>query len=93
MIISRELSVRATEELVKKLNTSVDTADEEKVDSVEREYYHTLSKKITTELGNKVNISHRGNKKSITISYNSTDELEKLIEKLIGAENTEKLFV
>lgn len=94
-VIVRELSVRATEELVKKLNSVPDTdGDENKEDNtVEREYYSSLSDKITQTLGRRVKISHLNHKKSITISYKDTDELEELIKKLVGEEKAENLFL
>lgn len=94
-VIIRELSVRQTEELVKKLNFMPDTdGDEIKEDNtVEREYYTSLSDKITQALGCRVKISHLNHKKSISISYKDTDELEALIKKLVGEEKAENLFL
>ncbi len=95
IVIERELSVRATEELVKKLNSASlyedieDTTD----DSVEREYYKSLQKRISDEMGCNVKISHFSRNKTISVAYSDTDELESLIKKLVGEENAKKLFV
>ncbi|MBE6611501.1 MAG: ParB/RepB/Spo0J family partition protein [Ruminococcaceae bacterium] len=94
LVIDRELSVRATEELVKKLNTeeSPDEPEDEN-EAVERGYYTSLEEKITQAIGCKVKISHTKRKKTISISYRDADELEELIKKLVGQDNTENLFV
>ena len=93
-VIMRELSVRATEELVRKYNAApVTEPGEDTDDSVEREYYTSLERKMTEALGCKVKISHSCRKKAITVSYNDADELTALIKKLVGEENTENLFV
>ncbi len=94
-VVKRELSVRATEELVKKLNTSpspAETAPKED-NEIEREYYSSLERKISDALGRHVKISHSNHKKSIAVSYNSSEELEELIKKLLGSENAENIFM
>ncbi len=94
-VIERELSVRATEELVKRLNTAFTNGedDDKTDDSVEREYYKTLQKKISDEMGYNVKISHFNRNKTISVAYKDTSELEELIKKLLGEENAKKLFV
>lgn len=93
MVVSRELSVRATEDLVKKLNSAPDEPEETENNEIEREYYASLEKKISVALGHRVKISHSNHKKSITVSCKNSDELEELIKRLLGNENTENLFV
>ncbi len=91
-VIDGELSVRATEELVKKLNTTVNADDTPDThDEVEREYYTSLAKRISEASGYKVKISHSSNKKVISLTYNSSDELEEIIKKIIG-DNAENIF-
>ncbi len=92
-VVSRELSVRATEDLVKKLNSAPDEPEETKDNEIEREYYVSLEKKISVALGHHVKISHSSQKKSITVSCKSSDELEELIKRLLGSQNAENLFV
>lgn len=93
-VIIRELSVRGTEELVKKLNSSPLNAENDTNDkTVEREYYAVLEEKITQAIGCRVRISHNNHKKSLSITYKDSDELEALIKKLVGEENVENLFV
>lgn len=93
IVINGDLSVRATEELVKKLN-SIDSPqydDSDGKNEVEREYYSSLAKKVSEIVGCKVKISHSCNKKAITLAYASTAELENIIKKLVGDE-AENIF-
>ncbi len=91
-VIDGELSVRATEELVKKLNSQKDLIEPDPPhDEVEREYYTSLAKRISEASGYKVKISHSSNKKVISLSYSSSDELEEIIKKIVG-DNAENIF-
>lgn len=92
-VIDGELSVRATEELVKKLNSQEYLVDNtpDPHDEVEREYYTSLAKRISEASGYKVKISHSSNKKVITLAYNSSEELEEIIKKIVG-DNAENIF-
>ncbi len=80
-IISEELSVRQTEELVKRLKTvkpEKPLADPEVVLALKE-----LESRARVGTGNKVKIKHSAkNTGKIEIFYNSTDELEKLIDML-----------
>ena len=79
-IVDHELSVRATEELIKKLNSK---PEPKKNDPVADSYYSSLEQKLTESLGHKVRISRSKRRRSISISYKNTDELEELI-RLLG---------
>ena len=79
-VTDNELSVRATEELVKKLNAG--PAPQKKSDPVADSYYASLEKRMTDEIGHKVRISRSNRRKSITISYKNYEELEELIRRL-----------
>lgn len=83
LIVSRGLSVRAAEELVKKLNAEPAKADTQQ-NEVEKNYYVSLEDKISSAIGCKVKIAHTRRRKTISISYRDTDELESLIKKLAG---------
>lgn len=83
LVVSEELSVRATEDLVKKLNSTPEVENTDN-NEIEDEYYSSLEKKISDSLGCKVKISHSKRRKSISISYKDTDELEQLLRKLVG---------
>ena len=75
-----ELSVRAAEELIKKLNSK---PEQKKNDPVADSYYSSLEQKLTESLGHKVRISRSKRRRSISISYKNSDELEELI-RLLG---------
>ena len=74
-----ELSVRATEELVRSMNADRPAP---KKDEVEESYYHSLEEKISSALGCKVKINRGKRRRSISISYKTTEQLEALIERL-----------
>ncbi len=90
---SRELSVRAVEELVRKAN-QLSAAEEPEGDdnAVENNYYTSLEEKLGETMGCKIRISHSKRSRTLSISYRDTDELEKLIGRLIGQEDAEKLL-
>ena len=74
-----DLSVRATEELVRSMNAD---KPEPKKNEVEESYYHSLEEKISSALGCKVKINRGKRRRSISISYKTTEQLEALIERL-----------
>lgn len=78
-VISDELSVRQTEELVKRMRTikkAPKELDREVIFAIEE-----FEKRAASRTGNKVKIKHSHNNNGrIEIYYNSTAELEKLIE-------------
>ena len=79
-MVDHELSVRAAEELIKKLNSK---PEQKKNDPVADSYYSSLEQKLTESLGHKVRISRSKRRRSISISYKNSDELEELI-RLLG---------
>lgn len=79
-VVSSELSVRQTEELVRRLNS--EKAEKPKENEVEESYYRSLEEKLTSALGCRVRINRGKRRKSLSIAYRSTDELEAILEKL-----------
>lgn len=75
-----ELSVRSTEELVRTMNAEPQT--QTKKNEVEESYYRSLEEKVSSALGCKVKINRGLRRRSITVSYKTTDQLETLINKL-----------
>lgn len=75
-----ELSVRSTEELVRTMNAEPQT--QAKKNEVEESYYRSLEEKVSSALGCKVKINRGLRRRSITVSYKTTDQLETLINKL-----------
>ena len=79
-VVSSELSVRQTEELVRRLNS--ETVEKPKKNEVEESYYRSLEEKISATLGCKVKINRGKRRKSVSRAYKTTDELEALLKRL-----------
>ncbi|MBE6605739.1 MAG: ParB/RepB/Spo0J family partition protein [Ruminococcaceae bacterium] len=83
-IADESLSVRATEEAVRRLNSK--KSQEVKSPSAEklqlREYYKAIENKATAHIGSRVKISDSSRSKSISIAFSSTEELEDILIKL-----------
>ena len=80
-VISKELSVRDTEKLVKSLNE----APKEEVRIV-NDVDHTkiLEKKVQSIIGHTVKIVQNGKKSTINIGFSDNDDLEKILALLCG---------
>ena len=88
-IVSRELSVRATEALVKTLNTQAAMQKQEPAQEVEKikvNYVAELEKRVEDVIGRKVKITGKGQTKRIEISFSSNEDLEELLKMLCGDE-------
>ncbi len=84
--IDEEMSVRAIEESVRRLNASR-KANEKKPTSSElqyKEYYKAIENKAASLLGNKIKITTSAKNKSISISFSENSELEDILIKLCG---------
>jgi len=83
-IADESLSVRATEEAVRRLNSK--KSQEVKSPSAEklqlREDYKAIENKATAHIGSRVKISDSSRSKSISIAFSSTEELEDILIKL-----------
>ncbi|WP_353683332.1 ParB/RepB/Spo0J family partition protein [Thermodesulfovibrio sp. 3907-1M] len=75
MVIKKSLSVRQTEELVKKI-------DKQKPPRKIVPEIAELEDKLTSELGYKVKILHKGKKGKLQIFYNSLDELDGIVQRI-----------
>lgn len=80
-IVKHELSVRAAEELIKKLNSP---KAEKPQNESERAYYSDLGQRVSERLGCKVVIKNRGKSRTLSLSCDDTETLEELIKKLAG---------
>lgn len=82
-IISKGLSVRKTEVLIKKLvnksSGTVKESTEKNTEASDDVYLDEIVEELTRSLGTKVKISPKGKKGVIQIEYYSTEELERLI--------------
>lgn len=81
LIIKKSLSVRQAEELARKL--SIEREKKPKIDAPE---IAELEDRLTSELGTKVKIQHKGKKGKLEIYYNSLDQLEGILERLIKSQ-------
>ncbi len=86
-VVNKNLSVRETEALVKKLNRIEKELNEPKTDESEPivDYTAELAKKMTSRLGRKVVISGKGKTRKLEISFSDDKELDELVNKLCGA--------
>lgn len=83
LIVKKQLNVRETEALVKKLNKQKPTEQTEQIPKID--YAKELEKKLQTRMGRRVIIKDKGKNKSITFEYSDNDDLENIIKKLGGA--------
>lgn len=83
-VISRGLSVRATEELVRSLNRAQEDAKKPpRAESEADRYMNWLCRKMSDSLERGVRIVG-GKKKHIELEYRDSDDLERMIRKLCG---------
>ena len=88
-VVSRELSVRSTEALIKTLNAAAakeNNAKHAKPEKIKVDYCAELEKKVQDVIGRKVKISAKGSEKRIEISFSSNEDLEELLKMLCGDE-------
>ena len=87
-VVSRELSVRSTEALVKTLNTAASKQEREakEPDNLKVDYCAELEKRIEDVIGRHVKITSKGQTKKLEISFASNEDLEELLKMLCGDE-------
>ncbi len=84
-VISRELTVRATEALVKTLNSAaVKPTIEEKPEKFKVDYCADIEKRAEDVLGRRVKITTKGKNKKLEISFASNEDLEELLKMICG---------
>ena len=84
-VIEKELSVRETEQLVKRILSSLEEEEqEEPAAPVKVNYSKVLAEKAGRHLGRKVNIAGRGKSKRIELYYEDKEDLEAILEALCG---------
>ena len=87
VVVKENLSVRQTEELVKRMNRNHTSAPKITADTKrEVDYAAVLEKKLQSNLGRRVTIKNSGKVKTLTLEYTDNDDLETLIVKLCGKE-------
>jgi ParB family chromosome partitioning protein len=82
-IISRDLSVRDTEKLVKMMEEASTKKEEEKVIH-DVDHTRELELLVQKQLGRTIKINEKGKKRSITIGYSDNEDLDKLLTILCG---------
>ena len=90
--VALELSVRETEEEVRRANRIKETAEEEETETPFRvDYVKELERKMTSELGRRVKVSAKGAKKSVTLYFEDNEDLEELLIRVCGKQFVEEL--
>ncbi len=86
-VVTKNLSVREAEALVKKLNRIEKEITNPKPEKDEPivDYSAELARKMTEKLGKKVIISGKGKLRKLEISFSDDKELDELVNKLCGA--------
>lgn len=80
-IIKKSLSVRQTEELIKRLRNSAEVVERKKSTSEDR-HLASVAENLSRRFGTKVQINRRGKKGKLEIEFYSNDDLDRLIELL-----------
>jgi len=80
-IVRKGLSVRQTEELIKRLRTASEKIERKKNGSEDR-HLTSLAESLSRRFGTKVEIKRRGKKGKLLIEFYSNDDLNRLLEML-----------
>lgn len=80
-IISKSLSVRQTEDLIKRLRNSAKVVERKKSTSEDR-HLASVADNLSRRFGTKVQIKRQGKKGKLEIEFYSNDDLDRLIELL-----------
>ena len=83
-VVSKGLSVRATEDLVKKLTKTKETPQKPATASSEDIYLKNLADELARSLGTKVHILRKGKRGRLEIEFYGNDDLDRLISLLKG---------
>ena len=78
IILEKELSVRETEKLVKRLLEEEPDEEEEKKEDAVAMYVRELERALTGSTGHKISIKHGRKKGKLTIEYYGNDDLDKI---------------
>ena len=87
LAVSKELSVREVEALVRKYNTVPEEIPETVEDNAamqRRIYMKDLEDKVRTKLGRKIKICDTGKKKTVELSFEDDEDLANLLKSLVG---------
>ena len=82
MCIENDLSVRALELEVKRLNKPIKVTPPKEIPFVD--YFRELELKVQSHLGRRVKIEEKGKKKTITLTYEDNEDLDEILKLLCG---------
>ena len=90
-VIQKALSVRATEALVKNMNSAAAKAEREKAlgdipEPIKVDYGAELERRVKDVIGRNVRIVSKGQNKKLEISFASNEDLEELLKLICGDE-------
>ena len=83
-IIDKDLSVRQTEELIKKITTPKKEKTSTPADPLAVDYTALIRNRATTKLGRRVEIAGRGKSRRVELYFENDDDLEDLLIQLCG---------
>jgi ParB family transcriptional regulator, chromosome partitioning protein len=81
-VVSKKLSVRETENLIKRLKEKKKTSGHDSTTSEQR-YYSSLSDDLSRRFGTKVQIKKRGQRGMLAFEFYSNDDLDRLLNLLM----------
>ncbi len=84
LIMAKELTVRETEKLVKRLNSQKPEEEEPVTEKVAVDYKKELERRMTARMGRRISIKDKGKAKKLEIEYTDNEDLEELITKICG---------
>lgn len=85
LAVKKELSVRAVEELVKRMLKEEPSAEAEpEPDVVKVDYIAEIEKRAALRIGKKVKITRKGKNRRVEIAFSDEDEMEEILKKLCG---------
>ena len=92
-IAEQEMSVRAAEEAVRRINARPveEEVEETPATDVVVDYFAELERKTMSMLGRKVKIAHSPRKRVLELCYEDNEDLEQLLIRLCGSEIFEEL--
>ena len=77
-ILEKDLSVRETEALVKRMLEDIPDEEEEKKEDAVAMYVRELERSLASSTGHKISIKHGRKKGKLTIEYYGNDDLDKI---------------
>lgn len=94
-ILIRSLSVRDTEDLVKKMNKIYDKSmneedDEDETEKIIVDYAKDLERRAMTLTGKMIKIKNKGKVKTVEIEYADNEDLEEILIKICGKDIAEE---